>query len=1097
MSPDTPCPSAEALRRSLDPDDPMPEAERQRIAAHVGRCDKGCKAAIEMLLRDKTLAADPEATCPVETVNSAATQRPLPVLARYEILEEIGRGGMGVVYKARQQKLNRLVALKMILAGAHADADDLARFRREAEAVAALRHPHVVQIYEIGEQDGRPYFSLEFVEGGNLAQKLGGSPQPPRRAAELIETLARAVHFAHQQGIIHRDLKPANVLLTADGAPKIADFGLAKRLEAGVGQTRTGEIVGTPSYMAPEQAMRGASARVGTPTDVYALGAILYEMLTGRPPFRGPTGVDTILQVLQDDPVPPRQLQPKTPRDLETICLKCLQKEPSRRYGSAEALAEDLRRFRGHEPIQARPVGPWERAVQWARRRPAVAVFLVIAVVSLIGGIVASTSFAVVANDRADQLEKSRKDRAQAEVDALLTASPGAVPGILQNLRLDQEQVLPRLRELWNDQHLPDHQRQRVALALLPVEPSRVDYLYEHLLDADPDEVGVFVAQLSDHKDELTERLWDVTQQPGKGHEDRRLRAAAALAAYDRDNPRWADAADPVVQRLVVDPAHLSAWTAALRPVRDKLLGPLAVVFRDHSEEHAAERSLATSVLADYAADRPEALAELLQDADERQFAALFPKVEANPAPVAVALNATVSQALDAEKTEDGKERLAKRQANAAVALLRLGQPEAVWPLLKHRPDPRVRSYLIHYLSPRGADAAAVVRRLDEETDVSIRRALLLILGEFGLDQLPAAEQERLTLMVLKLYRKDPDAGLHGAADWLLRQWRKGDDLKAIDRAWAADPLHREQRMELIRGRLGVPKRAGRVEGYWYVNGQGQTMVVVPDAGEPFLIGSPPTEVPREGGPEGKVEQQARKRVGRAFAIAARGVTVEEFLRFRKGYSYNTGWSPTPNCPINNVSWYEAAEYCNWLTEQELPREQWEDQRCYLPNAKGEYAEGMRMAPNYLQRTGYRLPTEAEWEYACRAGAVTSRYYGETDELLGRYAWYTRNSRERGMLPGKPGVLGVSAGCLKPNDLGLFNMLGNANEWTQDSTYYPYIPGDDVEDSNTEINDGNSRVTRGGSFFDLAMNVRCAFRFWFRPSLHEEVVGFRPARTFR
>jgi WD40 repeat protein len=290
----------------------------------------------------------------------------------YEILGELGRGGMGVVYKARQIALNRLVALKMVLAGGHASAADLARFRREAEAVARLQHPHIVQIYEVGEADGRPFFSLEYVEGGSLADKLNGTPLAPRQAAELVEVLARAVQAAHERGIVHRDLKPANVLLTADGQPKITDFGLAKRLDGDKGQTQSGAIVGTPSYMAPEQA--GAHARgVGPTADVYALGAILYELLTGRPPFKAATPLDTVLQVVSEEPVAPSRLQPKVPRDLETVCLKCLQKDPAQRYPNARDLAEDLGRFLAGEPISARPVGLWGRAVKWARRRPAVA----------------------------------------------------------------------------------------------------------------------------------------------------------------------------------------------------------------------------------------------------------------------------------------------------------------------------------------------------------------------------------------------------------------------------------------------------------------------------------------------------------------------------------------------------------------------------------------------------------------------------------------------------------------------------------------------------------------------------------------------------
>jgi tRNA A-37 threonylcarbamoyl transferase component Bud32 len=322
----------------------------------------------------------------------------------YDILGVLGRGGMGVVYKARHQRLNRIVALKMILAGGHAGEAELARFRTEAEAVARLRHPGVVQIYDVGEHAGRPYLALEYCDGGSLAGRLTGTPLPPAQAAALIEQLARAIDAAHQQKVIHRDLKPANVLLAADGTPKVTDFGLAKKLDEASGQTQTGAILGTPSYMAPEQAS-GKGKQVGSAADVYALGAILYECLTGRPPFRAATTMDTLLQVVEQEPVPPTQLQPKTPRDLETICLKCLHKEPTKRYATADDLADDLGRFQAGEPIAARPVGSVERAVKWVRRRPAVAGLSASLGLALVIGTAASTFFAVQADHRAKEAE--------------------------------------------------------------------------------------------------------------------------------------------------------------------------------------------------------------------------------------------------------------------------------------------------------------------------------------------------------------------------------------------------------------------------------------------------------------------------------------------------------------------------------------------------------------------------------------------------------------------------------------------------------------------------------------------------------------------
>jgi hypothetical protein len=327
------------------------------------------------------LAGRLESTGPAGTEPLAAPGPALPAVPGYEVLSELGRGGMGVVYQARQVQLGRLVALKMILAGGQAAEEDLARFRTEAEAIARLQHPHIVQIHEIGEYQGQPFFSLEFCPGDALDKKLAGTPLPPREAAELVQTLARAMQAAHQAHVIHRDLKPANVLLAADGTPKITDFGLAKKLDE-IGQTQTGAAVGTPSYMAPEQAE--GRKQVGPLVDVYALGAILYECLTGRPPFKGPTQYDTLKQVVADDPVPPSQLQSTTPIDLETICLKCLRKEPGRRYADCQELADDLRRWLEGKPIRARRLGVAERVVRWTRREPRLAASVSVAALALV-----------------------------------------------------------------------------------------------------------------------------------------------------------------------------------------------------------------------------------------------------------------------------------------------------------------------------------------------------------------------------------------------------------------------------------------------------------------------------------------------------------------------------------------------------------------------------------------------------------------------------------------------------------------------------------------------------------------------------------------
>lgn len=435
---------------------------------------------------------------------------------------------------------------------------------------------------------------------------------------------------------------------------------------------------------------------------------------------------------------------------------------------------------------------------------------------------------------------------------------------------------------------------------------------------------------------------------------------------------------------------------------------------------------------------------------------------------------------------EDDKEKLAKRQANAAVALLKLNQTEKVWPLLKHSPDPRARSYLIHRLSPLGADAGAIIKRFDQEPDITIRRALLLSLGEYNEKDLPSAARQALLPRLQDIYRTATDPGLHASVEWLLRQWKQEAWLKQVNEEWAKNKEQREKRLDGIRQLVNRDKEKAPPQ--WYVNSQGQTMVVFPGPVK-FVMGSPLTEKNRRSD-----ERQHQQGIGRTFALAATPVTKEQFLRFQPSFSHTEfGRYPAPSCPIGGVRWYEAAAYCNWLSQQEgIPEEQW----CYeIPDEPGGIMtwsfRNMKLKANYLSLSGYRLSTEAEWEYACRAGAATSRCYGETAELLTDYSWYFDNSPEQTQ----------PVGTRKPNDGGLFDMHGNVWNWCQER-YKPYAAArsgkrvDDIEDI-FSININESRVLRGGSFGNQAAIVRSSYRDFSAPADRNLVYGFRPARTYR
>jgi serine/threonine protein kinase/formylglycine-generating enzyme required for sulfatase activity len=626
--------------------------------------------------------------------------------------------------------------------------------------------------------------------------------------------------------------------------------------------------------------------------------------------------------------------------------------------------------------------------------------------------------------------ESSGRLQAQRLHNRLLEAATEDVPGIVRDMAPYRRWLDGALRQAYAEAKASQDARKQLhaSLALLPVDAAQVEYLYGRLIAAEAHEVIVLREALRPHAGTLGERLWAVLENP-KSDPGKRLRAACTLAGYAEDDDRWAKVSRDVTERLAAENALVvGKWAEALRPVRRHLLPALAALLLEEGRG-AIERRTLTRLYGDYTEGVANAFDPLEKVLVER------------PGTGAV---------------KEARLALARRQANAAVALAALGRWEKVSPLLRHTPDPTLRSYVIDRLGPGGVEARVVIDRLSpqQEPDMSARRALLLALGEFGEGRLPRTERETLVPRLVELYRDDPDPGIHGAAGWLLRQWQQQDKVEAIDRALAT-------------GKVEGPRR-------WYLNGQGQTMVIVPPGD--FWMG------------EG--QERHRRRIDRTFALAAREVTVEEFLRFRKEHDYNKMASPTPDCPVmSGVTWYDAAAYCNWLSKEEgIPKEQW----CYRPNVKGEYAEGMKVVEGYLRRRGYRLPTEAEWEHACRVGSVTPWSHGEAEDLLGKYAWFLSNSSGRAH----------PVGGLRPNDLGLFDMHGNAWEWCHDRHEDRGGAGaaarKEGEGGVENINDQDLRVMRGGSCVYGPHDGSSGNRHYKNvPAYRGTNLGFRPARTFR
>lgn len=677
--------------------------------------------------------------------------------------------------------------------------------------------------------------------------------------------------------------------------------------------------------------------------------------------------------------------------------------------------------------------------------------------------------------------------RASGLVEKLAAARTADVPAIIGQLADYRRWANPRVKTLVQSSADNSREKLHASLALLPVDASQLPFLEKHLLDATSVELPVIRDALNPHRSTLVPRLWSALDSARPGDVGL-LPAASALADYDADSPRWEAVGGKVAQALVgANPVLLGPWLEALRPVRGKLKAPLVAIFRD-GKRPETEHILATNILADYASDDPDLVANMLLDADPKAYAVVFPVIQRHEARILplfraeIARKATVTD--DNKDVEAVRDELAERQARAAVALLRMGRPDEILPLLRHSADPRLRSFIINWVNPLGADPRILAAALEHNDpgmkptglqppkamdailfhpETSERRALILALGTYGADGFSEGERGPLARKLLDLYRNDPDAGVHGAAEWTLRQWNQQEKLKTVD-------------SELVHLNEWGNRR-------WFINGQGQTFAVIEGPVE-FQMGSPLTERDRKND-----ETLARRIICRRFAIASKEVTVEQCLRFVRTnprFGIDEGdlahYSPESTGPMISVFWYQAAAYCNWLSEQEgLPRDQW----CYLPNKIGEYDEGMTVPVDVLKRTGYRLPTEAEWEYSCRSGTITSRYYGVSTDLLGRYARYLGNSQDHAW----PG------GSLLPNELGLFDMMGNMFEWVQDQNERADVTNDEFV-STERVDSKSPRVLRGGTFGSQPPYIRSASRSRILPTFRYFNFGFRPVRTY-
>jgi serine/threonine protein kinase/formylglycine-generating enzyme required for sulfatase activity len=658
--------------------------------------------------------------------------------------------------------------------------------------------------------------------------------------------------------------------------------------------------------------------------------------------------------------------------------------------------------------------------------------------------------------------EWSGANPAATYVHSLATARIVDVPALVRKIEPVRRWADPRLREMFEAAGPDSPERVRAALALLPVDGRLADDLLNRLTRAEPDEFAVIYEALRDSADRppIVSRLWNVATDDGQSP-GVRFRAGAALARFSETGPMpeyvdWQRVAPFLASEFMavaeVDPASNDGWFRQLRPIQREMVPELTKLFREGRTPF--QRNVSGSLLISFLDDGDPLLADLGVDATPDQLSRLLPKLQSRKPPVVRWLHGILLEGSSADADEQGRDRRAKRQAHAAALLLELGEAEPALKMLYFGTDPRHASYLIARLSDCCVDPERVLSQLEKADGPGVRAGLILALGSYPADKLPAALQTNLQRRLLQLWQDDPSCFVHSAAEWALRSSSVAYKLGDM-RAEAA--------------------KAGRRDGYgWYVTPEGFTFAVI-EGPVDAKLGSPPTEANRDSD-----ESQVTRHIRRIFAISTTEVTVAQYLRYKPTYRHSSEYAPDPDCPIDAVTWFDAAGYCRWLSEKEGIAE---DQRCFPPD--GNTKSGTVLPADVLSRTGYRLPTEAEWEYACRAGSSTVRFYGHDPALLDRYGWYHRNADDRSW----------PVGSLKPNAFGLFDMLGNVSEWCID-IYKRDRPADSADAfTGRAINQSVVVAHRGSGFGSSVRKVRSANRTPSSPVQTFFSVGFRIART--